>query len=606
MSTIRIDIASEFKEKGFKKAEKATSTLDDKFKKLGGTIAAVFSTQQVINFGRAAMKAFIDDEQAAIRFEQALKGVNLGFATPEVERYLDTLEKQTAVLKDDLRPAFQTLAQTTRSVYKSQDILNTAIDVAAGSGVDLQTVIKDLSRSYLGNNAALSKYNLGLSKAELKTTSFEKVQELLNKQFAGQRAAYLETYAGKLELINLSYDRMQETVGGALLDSFSMLIGEGGIGGATTAMENFGLAAGDAIRGVGILVSTIQQRIPFLDQLQYLSQFPQAMKLLNMLMDLGKTQRPLFFPTGGIGQPALDAKMAKLEEERIKREKELERLRNKSLREQEKANRLKRISIMLMEKERKFDITRIQLQAALQGKLTDEERRRVEELLLIEQIKEEVAKGNVDEAEALLDKLNDLQARTEKLALSLTTFPKANDPFADWMKSLEKIMAALLAIQGISNANALAARSAASAGNAAMATGDFYAAQAAASSANADASLAIAAAQAAVAAATTPEEKAAAEEFLEAANASMDAAGILEESAAALAVAAASLETLAAADLLGESIAATYAAGIAPAQVVVNVAGNVTTEQDLVTAVTEGLYEIQRRGQSVTLKAIAL
>lgn len=606
MSVIRIDIASEFKEKGFKKAEKSATLLDSQFKKLGSTIAAAFSTRAIYNFGREAVKAFSDDQQAAARFEQALKGVNLGFASPEIERYLESLEKQTGVLKDQLRPAYQTLAQTTRSVNQSQDILNTAMDVAAGTGIDLQTVVSDLSKSYLGNNASLSKYNIGLSKTELRTTSFKKVQELLNKQFSGQRAAYLETYAGKLELINVSYNKMQDTIGGALLDSFSMLIGDGGIGGATSAMERFGMAAADAIRGIGVLVSTVTTRIPLFDQIQYLSQFPQAMKLLNMLIDLGKAERPLFFPTAGIGQPAIDAKLKKLEEEAIKRQKELEKLRQKTLIEQEKANRLKRISIALMEKEKKFDLTRIQLQAALQGKLTDKERARVEELMLIEDIKQAVQEQNADKAEELLGKLEELQSKTEKLALSLTTFPKANDPFGDWLDSLAKIMDALVQIQMVTNANTLAARSAGSAGNAAAAAGDYYAASGAALSASAQASQAVDAANAAVAAAVTPEEKAAAQEFLDAANESVDAADMLAESAAALALAAAGLELVAGANLLGESIAGAYSTGINPNNITVNIAGNVTTEQDLIEAVSQGLYEIQKRGQSITLNAIAI
>ena len=606
MSVIRIDIASEFKEKGFKKAEKSATLLDSQFKKLGSTIAAAFSTRAIYNFGREAVKAFSDDQQAAARFEQALKGVNLGFASPEIERYLESLEKQTGVLKDQLRPAYQTLAQTTRSVNQSQDILNTAMDVAAGTGIDLQTVVSDLSKSYLGNNASLSKYNIGLSKTELRTTSFKKVQELLNKQFSGQRAAYLETYAGKLELINVSYNKMQDTIGGALLDSFSMLIGDGGIGGATSAMERFGMAAADAIRGIGVLVSTVTTRIPLFDQIQYLSQFPQAMKLLNMLIDLGKAERPLFFPTAGIGQPAIDAKLKKLEEEAIKRQKELEKLRQKTLIEQEKANRLKRISIALMEKEKKFDLTRIQLQAALQGKLTDKERARVEELMLIEDIKQAVQEQNADKAEELLGKLEELQTKTEKLALSLTTFPKANDPFEDWLDSLAKIMDALVQIQMVTNANTLAARSAGSAGAAAAAAGDYYAASGEALSAGAQASQAVAAANAAVAAAVTPEEKVAAQEFLDAANESVSAADMLAESAAALALAAAGLELVAGANLLGESIATGYGAGYNPTNVTVNVAGNVTSERDLVDAVSQGLYEIQKRGQSITLNAVAI
>jgi hypothetical protein len=188
----------------------------------------------------------------------------------------------------------------------------------------------------------------------------------------------------------------------------------------------------------------------------------------------------------------------------------------------------------------------------------------------------------------------------------LTSFPKANDPFVDWLASLDKIKAALAMIMNMTSAQTLAARSSASAGNAAIAAGDAYAAKGTAFTAQADAMLAIDAAKAALAAARTPEEIAGATAFLEGAEGALEAANSLAESAAALTLAASAMESLAAADLLGESIAGMYASGVSPTQVTVNVAGNVTTEQDLVDAVSQGLYEIQKRGQSITLNAVAI
>jgi hypothetical protein len=382
-SDIKIIIAGELKKKGFQDAEKATNSLDKKFKSLAKTVVAVFSVREVVRFGKAAVKAFEEDEVAARRFESALKGVNIGFATPEIENYLENLEKFTAITKGELRPAFQTLATTTRSVAMSQDLLNTAIDVSTGTGVNLQTVINDLSRSFLGNNASLAKYQLGLSKSELKAKSFNEIQELLNNQFSGQRAAFLDTYAGKVSLLEASYERMQTTIGSGLVDAFTLLAGDNGIEGATSAMERFGVAAADVIRGVGVSISEVQSRIPFFDSNYDVTGFGSGiLQLLDILRKKGQASRPLFFPGGGIGQPGVDKRLAAIEEAAIKRQKELEILRAKQAKEQSKLNRLKQISLMLIQKEARFDLNRIQLAAALQGKLTDEERKRVEELML--------------------------------------------------------------------------------------------------------------------------------------------------------------------------------------------------------------------------------
>lgn len=443
-SDIRIIIAAELKKKGFKDAEKATTTLNAQFQKLGKTVLAVFGTREIIQFGKAALNAFQEDEVAARRFEQALKGVNLGFATPAIENYLEALERQTAVTKGELRPAFQQLAATTRSVAMSQDILNTALDVSAGTGMDLDTVVSDLSKSFLGNNTSLSKYQLGLSKAELKTKTFAEIQTLLNEQFSGQRSAYLETYAGKVDLLQAGYERMQTTIGAGLVDAFQILSGDEGIGAGISAMEIFAQKIADTTRGIAGLISGFSSFQSYASTvLQFVKGLASEKSIIGAIAELGKQKRPLFFPSAGIGQPAIDAKLKALEEAAIKRQKQLENLRLKALREQEKANRLKRISIQLMEKEKKFDLTKIQLQAALQGKLTAEEEARIKELMKIEEIKEAVAAGDADRAEKLMDELKELQSETVKLANMLTEFPKASNPFDEWEASITNIISGL-------------------------------------------------------------------------------------------------------------------------------------------------------------------
>jgi hypothetical protein len=316
-SDIKIIIAGELKKKGFQDAEKATNSLEKKFKSLAKTVVAVFSVREVVRFGKAAVKAFEEDEVAARRFESALKGVNIGFATPEIENYLENLEKFTAITKGELRPAFQTLATTTRSVAMSQDLLNTAIDVSTGTGVNLQTVINDLSRSFLGNNASLAKYQLGLSKSELKAKSFNEIQELLNNQFSGQRAAFLDTYAGKVSLLEASYERMQTTIGSGLVDAFTLLAGDNGIAGATDSMERFGVVAADVIRGVGVAISEVQSRIPFLDSFLDPTKFSGILQFVDILRQTGEASRPLFFPGGGIGKPGVDKRSPLLKKQQL-------------------------------------------------------------------------------------------------------------------------------------------------------------------------------------------------------------------------------------------------------------------------------------------------
>jgi hypothetical protein len=622
-SDIKIIIAGELKKKGFQDAEKATNSLEKKFKSLAKTVVAVFSVREVVRFGKAAVKAFEEDEVAARRFESALKGVNIGFATPEIEKYLENLEKFTAITKGELRPAFQTLATTTRSVAMSQDLLNTAIDVSTGTGVNLQTVINDLSRSFLGNNASLAKYQLGLSKSELKAKSFNEIQELLNNQFSGQRAAFLDTYAGKVSLLEASYERMQTTIGSGLVDAFTLLAGDNGIAGATDSMERFGVVAADVIRGVGVAISEVQSRIPFLDSFLDPTKFSGILQFVDILRQTGEASRPLFFPGGGIGQPGVDKRLAAIEEAAIKRQKELEILRAKQAKEQSKLNRLKQISLMLIQKEARFDLNRIQLAAALQGKLTDEERQRVEELLLIEDIKQAIAEKDVDKAEKLLDELNTVRKETEALAESLLDL-EAGNPFSKWPQYFEsakqnlkdlydtlakqqlvlnELMSSIALSRANANANVLTAKidKSTTFSEAADASRVF------AEISSADAAAAAAQAAAAVAAAITAEEKAAAQAAVDASNAYVDATTLLTESLAAADLAAALAGLELANEYLNQSIEAATNQGIIPETTInVTVEGNVTSAEDLAEVITDIQYNYQRTGKGILLSSRAI
>ena len=625
---IRIDIASVFKDKGFKQAEKSSSALETQFKRLGKTFLTVFSAAAIIRFGKESVRAFAEEEKAARRLEQTLKGVNLGFTAPAVEGYLQSLENITKVDNEQLRPALEKLIRTTGSVTASQGILATAIDVSAGSGFDLITVANDLGRAFLGNARGLTKYNTTLTRADLQTKSFAEIQKVLNEQFSGQRAAFLGTYAGKIESINLSYNRMQDAIGEGLIDAFGMLSGEQGIAGATSAMEEFGTISADVIRGIGSLLGNLTSQFGGSGGLQNIIDLGAKMNnplgtALKALQDLGAGTRPLMFPTLGVGAPGYAAQQKAIEEAAAKRARQAEALRLKEIKQREKIAKLKRLSNMLDKAATKFDEKRIQIAAALQGRISEEERKRLQELLLIEETKAAIQEGDLETAEKLFAKLENLQGQTEALAESLIDL-EAGDPFEKWddyFKNAEKLLGGLVSnLKGVqSQVNALLsdaqARSAQAAANVISAKEErSLAYQAAAKQTAVMAGIATEQAITAqieatqqLAAAQTPEERAAAQAFLEGANAALDAAAVLTESVIAAEEAAALAEADLAREIEDQSIAALIEAGLSPIiNVEVNVQGNVTAEQDLIENITNGLYTAQRAGKGLLFSSVAI
>jgi hypothetical protein len=188
-----VSAVTTFDGKALAKGEKQIGGFSKTVKSLGKALGAAFSVTAIVAFGKASVKAFAEDEKAAVRSTRTVNNLGLGFENTRITKFISDLEKTANVSDDVLRPAFQTLLTTTGSVEKSQNMLALALDVAAGSGEDVATVANDLANAYVGNTKGLTKYRLGLTKAELAGKGFNDIQDLLNKQFSGQNAARLDT-----------------------------------------------------------------------------------------------------------------------------------------------------------------------------------------------------------------------------------------------------------------------------------------------------------------------------------------------------------------------------------------------------------------------------
>jgi hypothetical protein len=275
MANVVIDIAAEFTgNKAFKAAETNTQKLEKSVASLGKKLLAVFAVQNIIAFGKASVKAFEADNKAATILTKTLDNMGLAFEDSRVKNFISNLEKTSGVLDDKLRPAMQAFLTTTGSVTKAQELMQLAIDVSAGSGVDLVQVADDISQAFLGNTKSLKKYNLGLTQAELKSSNFNVIQEKLNQQFSGSNSALLDTYSGKVALIDVAFANMQETIGKGLVSSFELLAGDAGIGGATNAIEDFGTAVSETLMGLASLLSQLNFPKLFGDNFDWVQLIP--------------------------------------------------------------------------------------------------------------------------------------------------------------------------------------------------------------------------------------------------------------------------------------------------------------------------------------------
>ena len=225
-------------------------SMNNAFGALGLSIGLAALTNGLKN----ATKAASEDRKSQGLLANALKNT-VGATSQAIagaESYIKKTQLQTAVLDDELRPALATAVRATGSLAGGQRLLDTALDVSAGTGKDLSTVTNAMAKAFNGNTGALKKLLPSIKDG----TDF---MSQLQAQFAGsaEAAAKLDPYK-RLEVI---FADIQETVGEALLpalEEFSLYLASPAGQENVRTIVNLFVAMGTAIgRVISFLVQNI-------------------------------------------------------------------------------------------------------------------------------------------------------------------------------------------------------------------------------------------------------------------------------------------------------------------------------------------------------------
>jgi len=364
MANVVVSAIATFNGKALTKGKKQLTDFEKSTQKLGKTFAKVFAGVAITAFAKSAVNAFIESEKAAAKLRTTVKNLGLEFEQPGIDKYLQGLSLQFGIIDENLIPGFQRLLIATKDVSTAQSLFETALNVSAGTGKDLNAVTTSLSKAYMGDNVALGRLGVGLSKAQLKSASFLDIQKQLNVNFAGQAAAAVEGYAGDMAKLTVAVDESKEAIGKGLLDALKALSGDTSIDTFTTKMVRSAETIGNAFGSV-------------IDFLQLLN--PNAAVKVN-----GK-----FVRKSGI-RPQADARLG--ERDSLNTSKKIVKARKDELLIITAGNKAKTEIDKLRDK---FDLERIGLNAALNAATDEETKLRIRAQLAI-----------LDNNEALAKKLN--------------------------------------------------------------------------------------------------------------------------------------------------------------------------------------------------------
>lgn len=248
------------------KAKKGAADTSTAMSRMGGVLkgaalgAAAAAGTMAVAFAVEGVKAAVEEEQALVKLRKALDNVGQGFAQTEVDAFIDRMMFATGVADDELRPAFQSLVTATRDASQAQSLLQLALDISAAKGQSLSTVSMALSKAASGSTGALTRLGVPLSENAKKAGNFQQAVSELSATFAGQADAAADTFAGRMQRLQVAFSELQESFGSGFLDG---LVGAQGATDDLTASliqaqqqaEDLGLALGSVTNAAGGLLN---------------------------------------------------------------------------------------------------------------------------------------------------------------------------------------------------------------------------------------------------------------------------------------------------------------------------------------------------------------
>ena len=214
---------------------------------LAGAAAVAYAGKLLVD----GVKSAIEDEAAQAKLATTLQNVT-GATDAQIaatEAYILSTSLATGKTDDELRPSLERLTRATKDVGEAQKLQALALDISAGSGKSLEAVTNALAKSAEGQNSALGKLGIGISAAELKTMSFEDVTAKLGSTFKDQASIQADTFAGKMDRLNVAINEGKETVGAFVLDAITPMV-DGFVNKVVPAIQMFASGIGEKLQPV--------------------------------------------------------------------------------------------------------------------------------------------------------------------------------------------------------------------------------------------------------------------------------------------------------------------------------------------------------------------
>jgi hypothetical protein len=454
MADLRIDLAAEFLgRKAFKEADTAVNKLQKSTVNLGRTLGIALSATAIAAYGKASVRAFANAEAQQQRLVQLLK-VGVSATDSQIEslnKQADALERVGVVSAGNVTQVQSQLAtfnlQARTIATLTPAILDyvTAEKGAAASTEEFRSATNGLAQALNGNFTSLTRVGFVIDESTRKLikngTEAERtnaIVQVLDSTYKGFNASLRDTPVGSLQILTNAADAAKESIGEGLVNALARIGGGKESSDAVIMIERLAKAfvfSTDVIStGIGALVK-VYKKLDFLTSFGgvtggsgTIAQYAEKVKEQLRQFENPRSASPAGTALRMRKEREQQALAAKREKERLALLKKQEQVQKKLTAERKRQAAIDKLSTV-------FDLDKIGLFAALQGKLS-RGRRKIE---LMAQLA--LLSGNVKVAEELTQKVLKAQDASGDLARFLAALPNARNPFEYLDAYLDKLAA---------------------------------------------------------------------------------------------------------------------------------------------------------------------
>jgi hypothetical protein len=451
-----INIASKFDAKGFKQAETASEKLGRTVKNLAGTFGLAFGTAAVVAYGKASVKVALEAQAEQERLNNILR-VTTGATQAQIDilnEQATALERIGVVTAGNIKTTQSQLATFDLQISTIKTLTPAILDYvtaekgATASTAEFKSMTNGLAQALNGNFTSLTRTGFVLDdvtkkmiKEGTETERAAALVKVLNSTYKDFNANLRNTDAGKMQVLANTAQEVQTIIGTGIIDSLKLLSGDKTIENLANNMRDFATAVSDTFIGVSLFVNELK-KIPVIgkalggifDNLGSGLIFTQMGKAYRERLEYNKNEHKS-------KQQILkvDTKADKLSKTQLSTAKKLSATQKQIAAEKKKQEVLDKAALVLAEGQKVFDEEGIQLAAAAQSKLTDEERARLALKTDIFNLEAAINAGNVTAAANLA---NSMVANAQKLAMLRTDMAGLNDiqnPFNAWLLTIQRM-----------------------------------------------------------------------------------------------------------------------------------------------------------------------